>query len=302
MGGYLPVDVCQQAIDASGVDYLLGDVEDGTREAQTLLRAYTQCLPQLLRAAPWDWARRETPLTLLADASGNTPNVGTLVVGNQFNYEYAFPTDCAKLRYIPAHRIFNPGTVPGNIVPPNAASPLMTGIGQPPYGPRRVQPARFLISNDMNYPPPPDLSPSWETQGVSPQGRVVILTDVKDARAVYTYLALYPSVWDSLFRAGLVAYIASEIALPLNKDKKLGLTIANNQREIAKEKIMQARAMAANESGVNTSDLRVDWIDTRRVGGARGFQNGWAGGGGGGDYWGGYDDCCGAGVVTGAAF
>jgi hypothetical protein len=300
MGGWIPTDVLQQSLDVAGIDFLLGDIESGERPAQVGLRAYQQCLPQLLRAAPWDWARRESPLTLLADASGNTPNVGTLIVGNQFYYEYAWPSDCVKLRYIPQHRIANPGTVQGNIVPPNAQAPLMTGLGQPPYGPRRIQPARFLVSNDMNYPPPPNVI-GWETQGLSPQGRVVILTDVREAKAVYTYLALYPSVWDSLFRAGLVAYIASEIALPLNKDKKLGMAIANDQRAIAKEKIMQARAMAANESGVNTSDLRVDWTDTRMIGGARGFQNGY-GGGNGGEFWGSYDDCCGAGVVGGAAF
>jgi hypothetical protein len=300
MGGYLATDVCQQSIDASGVDYLLGDIEDGSREAQLLLRSYTQCLPQLLRAAPWDWARREAPLQLLADATGNTPNVGTLVVGQQFQYEYALPTDAVKIRYIPRNNIPATSAIQGNIVPTNNQAPLMTGIGQQPNQQRRIQPARFLISNDSNYPPPADQI-SWETQGISPQGRVVILTDVAGALAVYTYLALYPSIWDSLFRAGLVAYIASEIALPLNKDKKLGMAIANNQRQIAKEKIMQARAMAANESGNNTSDIRVDWLDKRRSGGRWGWTNGWDGGGP-GDLWGTFDDCCGSGVVSGAAF
>ena len=300
MGGWIPTDVIQQSIDACGVDYLLGDIEDGSREAQVSLRAYQQCLPQLLRAAPYDFARREAPLTLLADASGNTPNVGTQVIGNQFNYEYAWPIDAVKLRYIPRSFIANPGTVQGNITPPNNQSPIMTGLGQPPYGPNRIQPTRFLVSNDSNYPPAAG-QVNWETQGVSPQGRVVILSNVKAALAVYTYLALYPSIWDSLFRAALVAYIASEIALPLNKDKNLGRSIANDQRQITKEKIMQARAMAANESGVNTSDIRVDWLDTRRIGGRWGWQNGWDGGGP-GELWGGYDDCCGSGVVTGAAF
>lgn len=302
MGGFLAVDVAQQSLDSAGLDYLLGDIEDGSRPAQVVLRAYTQCLPQLLRSAPWDFARREAPLLLLADGSGNTPNAGSLVVGNQFVYEYAYPPDCVKVRYVPRNRTGIPPTVQGNIVPPNSSAPIMTGVGQPPYGPRRIQPARFLLSNDANYPPPPDGGPgNWETQGLSPQGRVVILTDVKDAMAVYTYLALYPSVWDSLFRAALVAYIASEIALPLNKDKPFGLKLADNQRAIAKEKILQARAMSANESGVNTSDIRTDWIDARRTGGRWGWP-GNDGGSGPGDLWGSFDDCCGAGVVAGAAF
>jgi hypothetical protein len=300
MGGYLPTDVIQQCIDAAGVDYLLGDIEDGSRQSQVCLRAYQECIKQLLRAAPWDFARRQAPLTLLADGSGNTPNVGKVVYGNQFTYEYAWPIDAVKLRYIPRNYLPNPGaTVQGNIVPPNNQAPIMTGLGQPPYGPKRIQPARFLITNDFNYPPPPDQI-SWETQGLSPQGRVVILTDVANATAVYTYLALYPSIWDSLFRAALVAYIASEVALPLHTDKALGRSIATDQREIAKAKIMQARAIAANESGMkNTSDIRVDWLDVRRDGG----RWGWPGrDGGGGEFWGSYDDCCGAGVVAGAAF
>jgi hypothetical protein len=300
MSDNYPSAVLQQSLDAAGSDHLLGDVEDGTRESQVCLRAYRQCLMQMLRAFHWDFARKEAPLTLLADASGNTPNVGTFVVGDQFNYEYSFPTDAVKVRYIPQHRWSNPGVPNNNILPPNPASPIMTGIGQPPYGPRRIQPARFLISNDANYPPPQGTQ-SWEVQGVSPQGRVVILTNVKDAKCVYTYLCLYPSVWDALFRAALVAFIASEIALPLAKDKKFGMEIRKEQIAIAKDKILQARAAAGNESGVNTSDLRTDWIDARRVGGAWGWPNGWDGGAS-GQLWGGYDDCCGAGVVGGAAF
>lgn len=296
----LLTDVAQQVLDTIGSDHLLGDIEDGTKEARTLLRFFKQCVMQLLRSAPWNWARREAPLLLLADASGNTPNVGNLVIGNQFIYEYALPTDSVKIRYVPRHRAFNPPVPNNNITPPNPNVPIVTGIGQPPYGPRRIQPARFMISNDSNYPPPQ--ANSWETQGVSPTGRVVILTDVQNAKAVYTYLCLYPSVWDSLFRAGLIAYMAAEVAMPILKDKTFAMKIRAEQIAIAKDKILQARAASANESSISTSDIRVDWIDTRMTGGR------WAGGGfnsdggGPGNLWGDFDDCCGAGVVSGAAF
>ena len=301
MSGNVPTAVVQQALDAAGIDYLLGDIENGERPAQVSLRAYPECLKQMLRAFHWAFARREAPLLLLADASGNTPNVGTFVVGNQYMYEYAFPTDCVKLRYIPQNQYSNPGVPTDNIQPPNPSSPIVTGIGQPPYGPRRIQPARFVVSNDVNYPPPAvPGQPSWETTGVSPQGRTVILTNVQNALAVYTYLCLYPSVWDSLFRMALVAYIASEIALPLHTDKKLGLEIRNQQIAIAKEKILEARTASARE-GWNSADIPVDWMRTRNVGGRWGWSEGWNGGGP-GDLWGGFDDCCGAGVVAGSAF
>src|SRR6202034_1002250 len=172
----LPTDIGNQAIDAAGIDFTLGDIEEGTREAQVCLRAYRECLKQLLRGANWDFARREAPLTLLADATGQTPNVGTLVPDGEFTYEYAYPTDCLKIRFIPWHRFENPGVPSGNIQPPNPSAPLMTGLGNPLRG-HRIRRARFVISNDANYPPPPG-QVTWEVQGVSPVGRTVVLTNV----------------------------------------------------------------------------------------------------------------------------
>ena len=295
MGGYLPTDIAQQSLDAAGIDYLLGDIEDGSRPAQVLLRAYPECLKQLLRSSNWDFARREAPLTLLADASGQTPSVGSLVIGSQFQYEYAYPTDAMKIRYIPWILPPNIAAPPGNITPPNPALPLMPGLNQPPALARRPRPARFVISNDANYPVPPG-SQSDQVQGVSPQGRTVILTNVQNALAVYTYLVLYPSVWDSLFRAAFVAYLASEVALPLARDKKFGAQMRNEQIQIAKQKIMEARRVDGNE-GHYSSDIPVDWMRTRHTGGS-GYGGAHGGFGGEGYFYGGWDDCCGAGSVS----
>ena len=76
-----PTQICNMALDACGINFQLGDVEQGGREANVLLRAYGECVRQLLRAAPWQFARKEVPMHLLADASGATPNVSTNVVG-----------------------------------------------------------------------------------------------------------------------------------------------------------------------------------------------------------------------------
>lgn len=276
----LPSDIANQALDAAAVEFTIGDLQEGTRPAQVLLRAYGECLRQLLRAAPWDFARRESPLVLLADATGQTPNVGTLVPSG-FLYSYEYPGDCARVRYIPWNPFQNPGVPTGNIVPPNSNQPLMPGLGQPPLVGRRIVPARYLITNDPNYPVPPGTI-YWEVQGVSPQGRLVILTNVQQARCVYTTMVLYPSVWDHLFRAALVAYLASEIALPLAKDKKFALTIREQQIAIAKQKIMEARIADGNEMTAN-SDLSVDWMDARSNG-AWGRDGGFGNQGGIGTY------------------
>lgn len=273
----LPSDIAQQAVDASGVDYLLGDLEDGSRPAQVLLRAYQNCLMQLLRGCNWDFARRTAPLVLLADATGNTPNVGTMVPV-PFTYEYAYPNDCMKARFIPWNLAWqNPGIPPGNITPPASPSPIVTGLGNPQIGQGRIRPARFVIANDTNYPPPAG-SVSWEVQGVSPTSRTVILTNVQQAQLVYTALILYPSVWDSQFRAALVSYLASEIALPLATDKKLGLAFRQQNILIFKAKLEQARISNGNESW-SSSNLSVDWMNARITGGAGNWGSNWSEGG-----------------------
>lgn len=279
-------DVAQQSLDAIGVEYTLGSIEDGSREAQVLLRAYRTCLRQLLRAAHWNMARKTIQLTLLADATGNTPNVGTLVPV-PWIFSYSLPIDCVKARYIPANQYpINPGVPTGNITPPDPTAPLMTGLGAAPLVGQRIIPARFLVTTDSNNLPP---NPGYETPGLSPVTQTVILTNVQYAQMVYTCEQVYPSIWDDLFRGAFVAYLASEVALPLSKDKKFGLTLRDQQIKVAKEKIMQARISDGDE-GFFSSDIRVDWMQARGVGGGYG-NNGWGAGGGPGYCWGGYDSC-----------
>lgn len=292
-----PTGVANQILDAIGWPITLGDIEDGSREAQILLRAYGQSLRQLLRAANWAFARTEAPLLLLADATGNTPDVGT-IVQQPWCYCYAYPTDAMKIRFIPASLYNQADTVPANNIQ-IPSTPLVTGIGQQPPPGLRIQPAKFVVATDYNYPPPAG-SETWQTQGTSPNGRTVILTNVRHATAVYTSLVLYPSLWDSLFRAALVAYVASEVALAMwaKTDRKFGMEVRAQQIAIVKAKVTEARLTDANES-VSTSDVSVDWVRARRVGGT---WNGWGGGmgyGGGGAMIGGYESLA---LADGAVF
>jgi hypothetical protein len=286
-----PTDVAQQALDAAGCDTVIGDLEEGSREAQVCLRAYRQCLMQLLRGAHWDFARAQVPMALLADATRQTPNVPT-VVPVPWLYEYQYPIDCMKVRFVPWNPQNNVPIPPGNIVPPNNQSPLTTAP-LPVLTGARLRPSRFLVSNDPNYPPPLG-GVTWETQGISPAGRTVILSNVPQAMLIYTQLILYPSQWDSLFRAALVAYLAAEVALPLDKskDKRVGMALRRENYAIVKSKLEQARVSNGNESW-SSSDFATDWIRARRVGWGSGD---WGAGygepgilGGGWDYCGGWD-------------
>lgn len=278
----VPADIANQALDSAGIVFSIGDLTEGTRPAQVLLRAYSQCLRQLLRSANWAFARRTEPLMLLADATGSTPDVGT-IVPQPFAFEYAYPIDCMKARYIPWNPQGQGAPIPqGNISIPS--TPLTTGTVPSVVG-QRIRPARFVIATDPNYPVP-NGEMTWDVQGVSPQGRTVILCNVRNASLVYTALMTYPSVWDPLFRAAMVAYLASEIAFPLSDDKKFGMQVRAQNIAILKQKLIEARLVDGNES-TSSSDISVDWMRTRNSGGGwRGF-----GGEGGGDAggWGSHD-------------
>lgn len=275
----LAEDIVNRALDAAGSKLTIGDLQEETREAQVCLRAYAPCLEQLLRAAHWDWARQQSTLQLLADATGNTPNVGTLVQ-LPWVYEYALPIDCMKARFVPRNNYQQGGQAPaGNISLP--ATPLTTsGTAQP--NPAQLIPARFLLANDINYPAVTQATTWdqavqwWEVQGISPTSRTVILTNVKNAVLVYTALIPYPNMWDSLFQEAMVAFLASRIALPLAKDEKLGLAKRSQNIEIAKASIQQARITNGNEGWGSNTDIIPDYIRFRNSGG--GVRGGWGGG------------------------
>jgi|SRR5579864_4178269 len=260
-----PTDIANQSLDAIGLDFTLGDIEEGTRPAQVTLRAYRECLKQLLRAVHWNFARRQAPMVLLADATGSTAALPNLTADPEFLYEYAWPPDCLKARFVPWNPLQNPGAPAGNIVPANPNAPLTSAPIQTPGAGMKLRPARFLVGTDFNYIPNQG-NVGWEIQGVSPQGQSVILTNVRNASLVYTALTLYPSLWDAEFRAAFVAYLASEIALPLSKDKKFGLQLRKEQIAIVKQKVTQARITDGNEAWSSTDHV-PDWIRVRQSGG-----------------------------------
>ena len=258
---YLPTDVVNQALDAIGCEVALGDLEEGTREAQVCLRAYLECVNQMLRGAHWDFARKTAPLTLLADATGQTPNVGTQVPV-PWTYEYQYPNDCVKARFVPLNPPAVSNSAPGNI---SIGSVPLTGVGSPTSNFIGMKPAKFTVATDFNYLPE-SLGQYWEIPGVSPIGQTVILTNVQNAQLVYTAMMAYPSVWTSQFRAAVVAYLASEVALSLTQDKKLGMVLRDKQIMIAKEKLKEARITDGNEGWYST-DHTPDWMRARSSGG-----------------------------------
>ncbi len=275
----VPADIGNRALDAAGwPGPMIGDLEEGTEQATPVLRAYGPGLRQLLRTAHWDFARKMAPMTLLADATGQTSTVGTQVADPQFVYEYALPTDCVKARIVPWNNINSPGTpqfsgsfpIVQGPAPPGAVS--MTGLQSPTSPPFiRLIPARFLVTLDYNYPALVGSITDWSqlpdiqtVEGQGPQQRTVILTNVQNASLVYTALVLYPDEWDPLFQEAFVQLLAARIALPLAKDKRLGLALQAQAIAACKMAIADARVVNGNESGFpQTTDHTPDFIRTR---------------------------------------
>lgn len=280
-----PVEIANLALDACGVNIELGALEQGGREANLLLRAYGKCRQDLLRGAPWAFARKQVPMLLLADSSGVTPNVSNQIPGTNFQYEYAYPSDCQRIRYIPWKPYQNPGVPQGNIIPPNPDVPLTTG-GNPAILWQPIRPSPFLVTNDPNISQPAAV-PYAPIHGSSPIGSTVVLSNVQNASCVYTFDATYPALWDQLFTSAMIAYVASEVAWPLwsSKNPKMGLELRKEQIAIATGKILAARIADGNEMTVS-SDIAVDWMRFRNTGG-NGVNGDWSAGGPGWGCWGG---------------
>lgn len=262
-----PTAVCNEALDAAGVDVTLGDIEEGTKPAQVCLRHYYTCLDQLFRCAPWNTTRKQASLVLLGDATGQTttPGVGTNVP-LPWIYAYAYPTDCARVRYIPWNPYLIPTAPSDNIVPVDDSAPLMTGLNQNPNAGLGLVPSRFLVTSDTNFI---EANAGNETPGSTPIGRTIICSNVKDAIGIYSYRAYYPNQWDAQFRAAMVAYLAAMIAMPLAADKRVGLSMRQQNIAIAMEKVKSARVTDGQE-GWHSSDLAVDWMRFRATGGWQG--------------------------------
>lgn len=297
--GTSPADIVNRALDALGrSDLIIGELGEGTEAAKPALRAYGPAMRQLLRAAHWSFARKQAPMTLLADATGQTAGVGTKVQA-PWTYVYAYPPDCMKARFLP-----------WNSNPVQPTPPIMTAVTSPPLNAIRLIPAPFLLGLNYDYPVQEGCYLTWDdvpdwasTSGEGPQQRTVIYTNVPPQpqgasqptifpSLVYTALVIYPSQWDPLFEEALVQYLAQKLAMSLVMDKKFALQLRNEAIKSAASIIMEARAVNANESGApQTISRMAEWMRARNAGGGNWWGNGGSdfGYNGPGCIWGGWD-------------
>lgn len=289
-----PADIVNQALDLLGADGTVGDLQEGTPLAAIALRHYGPTLRQVLRAARWNFARKQALLLLLQDATGQTTaqqiaaggpvTVGTGTVGMRpWVFEYQYPIDCVQARFVPATWFQNAGTAGGNITLPSQTG-LLTTQSALPYV--RQVPTRFVITTDNN-PTLVGAITDWSQlpdyaslAGQGPQGGTVVLTNQPNATLVYTALITGCDEWDWQFRQAFIAVLATFLAMPCLKDKKLARIVRDEQVRLAKSSLDEARRTDGDEAFTDVDNI-PDWIRTRNAGGAYGNRTGWAGVGGG---------------------
>lgn len=231
------VDLANRALVAIGSRVKIVSLDQDTDEAQTIKLVFDTVKAQVLSAAFWNFARKTALLTLLKSAPGTPTNPTgatswtTDYPAPPWFYEYAYPADCAQMRYV----IPQPGVYEAGI--PIFSTPTYTFdgfLGAPPQ--------KFIVSTDI----------------VSSTQRNVILTNAALAIGVYTANITDTSLWSSTAQQAFVSALAGFIAVSLTGDKNLAAMLF----QLANTDILSARAQDGNE-GYTVQDVMPDWILAR---------------------------------------
>lgn len=249
------VDVCNRALSEIGSRTLISSLSEASPAGVQCALQYNALREQLLRAAPWGFARKTLALTTLGTLSAVPPTSPY-----PWLVKYLYPADCLKMRYIlpPPIPALNP-----NVVPDVSSVPLFS----PWCAPSRQW--RYLPAYDDTESPP----------------RKVLLANVLSALGVYTANVTDPDLWDPLFTNALVMALANKLVIPLSGN----VAMKESYFKLADQAVMQARAVDGNEA-IPTTDHVVDWIATRAVGGWPFNGAGLGGGDALGSWYSGYDN------------
>lgn len=171
------IDICNRALAVAGTRSTIDSFDEGTAESIQAALWYDTTRQELLRAAPWSFARATGVLSQLGSAQAGMSQY-------PWPYMYAYPVDCMKARYV-----LGPTPVAGGDQPLWCDS-----------GPSRAN--KFLIGSAL--------------VGVPPQRVRVLLSNRDQAQLVYTADIQDVGMFDPLFQGALVQLLASRFAIPLS--------------------------------------------------------------------------------------
>lgn len=222
------VDIANRALSEIGARTVISSLAETSPAAVQCRLFYNTLREQLLRTAPWGFARKTLTLTTLGLATDTPPTAPY-----PWLVKYAYPADCLKVRYI----------LPPPFVTSDTAPNVSSGLVTPWCGPSRQW--RFLKSYDDTVSP----------------ARTVLLSNVLSALCVYTVNVTDPDLFDPLFTNALTMLLADKLVIPLSGN----VGMKESYVKLAMMAVTDARVADGNES-ITTSDHVVDWIATRGVG------------------------------------
>ena len=173
------------ALSAIGTRSSVASLTESSTEAMQLNLHYASALEAILQAARWNFARKQTLLTLLNDATQNQ------LVPTPWLYEYAYPSDCTQGRYVmPTVQVNIPSAVVGT-----PSVPTAVGV-----------PVKFLVTTDQD-----------------PAGNqiLVILTNQPQATFVYTSRVTNPNLFDGQFVEAFRYLLGARVCVALTGDKMM---------------------------------------------------------------------------------
>lgn len=234
------VDICNRALSVIGTRSTIASMSEATPEARACSIHFEAACRAMLRLAPWSFARTQVNGALLAAASGTPENPdGTGPAPPlPYNYEYAWPQDCVRLR-----RVLPPYNAPGTA--------LSQGLVNMPG----------FTAALFNIPQSPDRRPSYRiaTDRDASGNRIkVILSNLENAIVVYTALVDNPNLWDDEFSEAFVFLLASHLVGALIGDKQMDRALFEKAQMLA----VTARAVDANEQPLSPNHT-PDWIRVR---------------------------------------
>ncbi len=171
-------DLANQVLVEIGYDRKIQDIYEGSKAARVALEVYSQTRDELLDAHDWPFARRTVPMALLK----GPPPAGGYNVINPWTSAFPKPGWLYEYRY------------------PADCLEFMCVIPTPgPMFDLDPQPAVWRVDNDNTFTPP----------------EKVLLTNIKNALAVYTAQVVDISTWEPGFIAVLVKALKAKMALAL---------------------------------------------------------------------------------------
>ena len=261
------VDLCNLALDQiaarASITGLNPPSPPNSVAAAACARLYQLQADAVFRSAHWNSARRQGALTLLKAAIGTPENPSGALPSPPipWRYEYGYPGDCLKVRFVMPQPTL-----------PATTMPLMTNVG-----------INFTPAVNTGMP----FVPAIDTDAEGNQIRV-ILTNARMAQGVYTARIANVDLWDPMLQNAVIGALGAWLCSPVSgSDERKKLAIA-----MAAGLIQQARISDGNE-GITSTDHIPDWMEVRTTG-----SNFWGFNLSGGGYLAGWDSWTGADGVS----